>query len=67
MGVAPQTVAWCTAREHPYLTYNPWLKRSYCRCGSRQADGEQPLDRAAQHALFHDHLPGAVCGCYLPR
>lgn len=67
MGVAAQTVAWCTARDHPYVTYNPCVERSYCRCGSRQADGEQPVDWTAKHELFHAHPPGGACRCYLAR
>ncbi|MFE9619529.1 hypothetical protein [Streptomyces sp. NPDC006384] len=67
MGVAPQTVVWCKERAHPYVTYNPWLDRSYCRCGRRQESGKQPLDALAQHQVFHAHAPGALCRCYLPR
>lgn len=59
------TRQWCEEREHPWLTYNPWLDRSYCRCGSRQADGEQPHDWAADRELFHS--PGEPCKCYVCR
>ncbi|MFI1312828.1 hypothetical protein ACH4TS_22190 [Streptomyces albidoflavus] len=67
MGVAPRTVVWCEERDHPYLTYNPWLDRSYCRCGRRQDSGPQPPDTLAAHEIFHTHPPGAPCRCYLPR
>lgn len=60
------TIEWCVEREHPWLTFNPWLNRSYCRCGERQAEGEQPQDMRAKHDLFHDHAPGEPCACYLP-
>lgn len=60
------TRRWCEDREHPWLTYNPWLDRSYCRCGARQAVGEQPHDWQADHELFHDHGVNDPCRCYLP-
>lgn len=60
------TRQWCVERGHPWLTYNPWLDRSYCRCGERQADGDQPQDMRAKHELFHDHAPDEPCRCYLP-
>ena len=64
--VSPSTVAWCVQRGHPWLTYNPWLDRTWCRCGQRQAAGEQPPDWDAKRELFHDHPYGALCRCYLP-
>jgi len=44
MTTTPKTQAWCAARNHPWVTYNLWLDRTWCRCGERQADGEQPID-----------------------
>jgi hypothetical protein len=62
----PATVAWCTERAHPWVTYNPVLDRSYCRCGQRQAEGGQPMDWDAKREIFHDHPRGTPCRCYLP-
>ena len=58
------TLAWCAQRGHPWLTYNPWLDRTWCRCGQRQAAGEQPHDWDAQWELCHDHPRGTPCSCY---
>lgn len=58
------TKEWCGERDHPWITYNPWLDRSYCRCGKRQASGEQPVDWQAKHEVFHNHPQGAPCRCY---
>lgn len=66
-GVSDATRAWCAQRGHPWLTYNPWLDRTWCRCGQRQADGEQPHDWDAQWELFHDHPRGASCSCYIRK
>jgi hypothetical protein len=66
METSVATQAWCVQREHPWLTYNPWLDRTWCRCGQRQAAGEQPHDWDAQWELFHSHPRGAECRCYLP-
>lgn len=60
------TKEWCGERGHPWLTYNPWLDRSYCRCGARQEAGEQPHDWQADRELFHSCKPGGPCRCYLP-
>lgn len=59
------TQAWCAERGHPYVTYHPWLDRTYCRCGERQEAGERPLDWKAMWEVFHDHAPGEPCRCYL--
>jgi hypothetical protein len=67
LSAEPATIAWCAQRGHPWLTYNPWLDRTWCRCGARQAAGEQPHDWEADRELFHDHPRGAPCRCYLPR
>lgn len=62
------TGVWCAERGHPWLTYNPWLNRTWCRCGERQADGEQPHDWDADWELFHDHPRDTACSCYVkPR
>lgn len=60
------TRAWCAERGHPFVTYNPWLGSTWCRCGKRREQGEQPLDERAQWDMFHDHAPGAPCRCFLP-
>jgi hypothetical protein len=52
-------------RDHPFITYSPWVHRSYCRCGERQVDGDQPQDMRAKWELFHDHEPGKPCLCYV--
>ncbi|MFF9785690.1 hypothetical protein [Streptomyces nigrescens] len=65
MSVEPDTAAWCKDRDHPYITYNPWFERSYCRCGKRQEIGQQPMGWEAKHEVFHAHAPGAPCRCYL--
>jgi hypothetical protein len=59
------TRAWCEAREHPWLTYNPWLDRTWCRCGARQEPGQQPHDWDAGWELFHNHPREAPCNCYV--
>jgi hypothetical protein len=60
----PSAERWCTDREHPFITYNPWTDRTYCRCGQRQEPGEQPMDWTAKRAVFHQCEPGSVCDCY---
>ena len=65
IGVTEATQAWCDEREHPFVTYNPWLHRSYCRCGKRQADGDQPQDHAAKRDIFHSCPPAGPCRCYV--
>jgi hypothetical protein len=62
--VTETTSQWCVDREHPFITYNPWLDRSYCRCGERQAAGAQPMDEAAKRSIFHHCKPGGPCQCY---
>lgn len=59
------TSQWCADRDHPFVTYNPWLDRSYCRCGQRQEAGEQPMDWEAKRAIFHHCPPGGPCHCYI--
>ena len=58
-------VQWCIDRDHPFITYNPLLDRSYCRCGQRQEAGAQPMDWEAKHSIFHTCKPGAPCRCYV--
>jgi hypothetical protein len=60
----PQSKQWCDDRDHPFVTYNPWLDRSYCRCGQRQQTGEQPMDWSAKREVFHSCRPDAPCRCY---
>lgn len=67
MNVTAATVKWCMIRDHPFITYNPHLDRSYCRCGKRQEPGEQPADWDAKWAIFHSHPRGTSCRCYLPE
>lgn len=57
------TRQWCEIRQHPYITYNPQQNRTYCRCGQRQEAGEQPVDWAAKHSVFHSCQTGP-CRCY---
>lgn len=65
VGVTEKTKQWCTERDHPWVTYNPWLDRSYCRCGKRQAEGEHPQDEEAKRSIFHDCKSGGPCRCYV--
>jgi hypothetical protein len=58
------TVMWCSERGHPFITYNPHTDRSYCRCGERQADGDQPQDWTAKREVFHTCGTGD-CRCYV--
>ncbi|MFJ2218213.1 hypothetical protein ACIQVO_38450 [Streptomyces sp. NPDC101062] len=63
--IGQATARWCDDRGHPFVTYHPWLHRSYCRCGRRQEAGAQPMDWAAKHAVHH-HCPLAgPCRCYV--
>jgi hypothetical protein len=64
--VSEATQQWCRDRSHPFVTYNPWLDRSYCRCGNRQKSGDQSQDHDAKRAVFHNCEPGDPCRCYLP-
>lgn len=52
VGVTEATRQWCEERGHPFVTYNPWLDDSWCRCGACRVPGEQPLDEP--------------CRCYVP-
>jgi hypothetical protein len=63
--VSEATQQWCADRAHPFVTYNPWLDRSYCRCGQRQEPGDQPQDWNAKRQVFHDCKPGEPCVCYV--
>lgn len=67
IGPMPATVAWCTERDHPWSTYNPWMDRTWCRCGQRQDDGQHPIDLEAIHELFHHCQPNGPCSCYADR
>jgi len=61
----PETTQWCAKKAHPFMTYNPWLDRSYCRCGERQEPGEQAMDWEAKRDVFHSCPPGGPCNCYV--
>ncbi|MFJ3182601.1 hypothetical protein ACIPJN_30005 [Streptomyces sp. NPDC086796] len=59
------TRRWCDDREHPFVTYHPWLDRSYCRCGRRQEAGALPLDWQAKHETHHNCELAGPCRCYV--
>lgn len=62
--LSPQTVAWCVERGHPWVTYNPLMNRTWCRCGERRQDGAAEVDWEAKWEIFHDHKPDEPCRCY---
>lgn len=64
MDVTESTKAWCVKRGHPFVTYNPWLGQSLCRCGMRREQGDQPQDMQAKREIFHSCMPGGTCRCY---
>jgi hypothetical protein len=39
--------AWCGQRGHPWVTYNSWLDKTWCRCGSKVEAGAHPIDLQA--------------------
>ena len=59
------THEWCTTRDHPWVTYNAWLDHTWCRCGQRHTEGEQPVDWTAKRQQFHSCAEGGPCRCYL--
>lgn len=61
----PETRAWCEQRNHPWVTYNPWLDESFCRCGQMREAGEKPMNWQAKREQFHTCRPGDPCRCYL--
>lgn len=61
------TDLWCAERGHPFVTYNPHLDRSYCRCGARQQAGDHDMDWQAKWEIFHDHGLNDPCRCYSPK
>jgi hypothetical protein len=68
MASTPETIAWCVERNHPWSTYNPWLDRTWCRCGERQAAGFHEIDLKAAHEIFHTcAYDGSYskCRCYV--
>lgn len=65
MGVSESARAWCAARSHVLVTYNPWLNQTLCRCGWRREAGDQPQDMEAKRAVFHDHPADEPCRCYV--
>lgn len=60
------TAAWCAKRNHPLVTFNPWVPRTYCRCGQVQVVGEQPVDWQALHETHHtcEYGKPETCRCY---
>lgn len=62
--ISEATQQWCEDRSHPFVTYNPWLDRSYCRCGKRQEASDQPQDEDAKRQVFHHCKPEGPCRCY---
>lgn len=67
MTTSPTTVAWCTERNHPWSTYNPWADQTWCRCGQRTAGGQQEIDLRALHEIHHtcDYDAPGSCRCYV--
>jgi hypothetical protein len=65
MAATDATREWCADRRHPWSTYNPWLDRSYCRCGQRQVTGVRPIDLDAAAEMFTCRCDAASeCRCY---
>lgn len=64
--LSPRTVAWCVKRGHPWVTYNPVMHRTWCRCGERQQAGEAPQDWKAMWEISsgHDECGNDPCRCY---
>ncbi len=65
---SPTTVAWCAKRGHPWSTFNPWLDRTWCRCGARVANGHHEIDLRAVHEIHHGcdyDAPTNNCRCYV--
>jgi hypothetical protein len=60
---AETTIEWCEERDHPWVTYNPLLDGSFCRCGARRVGGEQPMDWEAKREVFHS-CGSDECRCY---
>jgi hypothetical protein len=60
----PETQVWCDKRAHPWSTYNPWMDRTWCRCGARQAPGEQPVDLDAVAEMFPRCRCDATAACH---
>lgn len=65
--LAASTVAWCEERGHPFVTYNPLLDDSWCRCGHRRVAGEQPMDWQAKREYGHNCTCDArgECRCHV--
>ncbi len=68
MSATEATIQWWETRNHPWSTHNPWLDRTWCRCGARVADGKHPIDLDALWEISHtcdgSQLP---CRCHLDR
>lgn len=67
MGSTAETIAWCTDRGHPLVTWSPWAEETLCRCGAVRLAGEHPVDWEAKRQIFHDHPDGERCICYTRR
>ncbi len=67
MTATEATIRWCETRNHPWSTYNPWLDRTWCRCGAQVAGGHQPVDMDALFEIGHtcDPTRPDACRCYL--
>lgn len=63
--VSPNIQAWCEERSHPWVTYNPRLDMTFCRCGVMREHGEKPMDWQAKHEAFHTCPAAGPCHCYL--
>lgn len=65
--VHANTITWCVARNHPWVTYNPWLDQTFCRCGERMAEGRGDLDLRAIHETHHTcgWATAGRCRCYV--
>lgn len=51
------TRTWCAERDHPLMTWSPWVNLTLCRCGQNQQQGKQELNWDAKRELFADVRP----------
>lgn len=47
MSATDKTITWCVRRGHPWVTYNPWMNVTFCRCGKMREPGRLPIDMQA--------------------
>lgn len=59
------TSAQCLDRGHPLVTYNPQSDTTWCQCGQRVEQGQEPVDWDAKWDAWHDHPREAPCDCYV--